>query len=94
MDSTPLFRDPTVKRRGYVSVAFGVAILAVGYYVDSIQGEMDFAFWLILAGCLSFSGGFVLLEPPSTVVRQKTNQKQTIERERENEKTRKPHRKN
>lgn len=71
MDLSPFVFQarPTMKQRGILSALLGVAVLALAYAVDSIQEQMDFSFWLFLCGCISFSGGFILLEPPRSLVR-------------------------
>ena len=47
--------------RSWVSVIVGVLILAIAYGVDKISEGVDFAFWIYLAGLLSFWGGLTSL---------------------------------
>jgi hypothetical protein len=47
--------------RSWVSVVVGLLILAIGYGVDKISEKIDFAFWIYLAGLLSFWGGLTSL---------------------------------
>lgn len=50
--------------RSWVSVIVGLLILAIGYGIDKLSEKIDFAFWIYLAGLLSFWGGLTSI--PST----------------------------
>jgi hypothetical protein len=62
MDGTDLLfgRQSTFHQRCWISVAFGVVMLAVGFFADG-ETDRDFAFWFYLFGLLTFSGGLTLL---------------------------------
>ncbi len=47
----------TFETRRQLSVAFGLAVLAVAWIVDRRQRDGDFAFWLHLFGLMAFWGG-------------------------------------
>lgn len=73
MDLTPaLFgeQDASWDLRKLVSLAFGLAILLVAFWVDvRTRHEKDFAFWLYLFGVLAFWGGLSLLESDSELAK-------------------------
>jgi hypothetical protein len=47
----------TEEMRSWISVVIGLLTLAIAYGVDKLSDEVDFAFWIYLAGLLSFWGG-------------------------------------
>ncbi len=47
----------TGELRSWVSVIVGLLVLAIGYGIDKLSEEIDYAFWIYLAGLLSFWGG-------------------------------------
>jgi hypothetical protein len=67
MDLTPLLfgRDEfTWDERLWVSLVFGLALLAVAFLIDRRTRE-DYAFWLYLFGATAFWGGLSLMGPGS-----------------------------
>lgn len=50
----------TFKQECWISVIFGLVMLAIGFVADG-ETEMDFAFWFYLFGLLAFTGGLTLL---------------------------------
>jgi hypothetical protein len=62
MDGTDLIfgRHWTFHQQCWISVVFGVVMLAAGYFADG-ETERDFAFWFYLFGLLTFTGGLSLL---------------------------------
>jgi hypothetical protein len=64
MDLAEIFfssHELTWELRSWVSVGTGLLILAIAYGVDKLSKEVDFAFWIYLAGLLSFWGGLTSL---------------------------------
>ena len=62
MDGTDLLfgRHWTFHQECWISVAFGIVMLAIGYFADG-ETDRDFAFWFYLFGLLTLSGGLTLL---------------------------------
>ena len=62
MDGTDLLfgKQWTFHQECWISVAFGVVMLAVAYFADG-ETERDFSFWFYLFGLLTFTGGLSLL---------------------------------
>lgn len=50
----------TWKDECHISVIFGLAMLAVAWFLDG-KADLDFAFWFYLFGLLTFCGGLALL---------------------------------
>ncbi|MCX6934546.1 MAG: DUF2157 domain-containing protein [Verrucomicrobia bacterium] len=53
------------EERSFVTMLFGMAILAVAYFTDLRNRGEDFAFWLYLFGLLAFWGGLSSLDSSS-----------------------------
>jgi hypothetical protein len=67
MDLTPLLfgqREFTYSQRLWVSAIFGLAMLAVAYWIDR-RTKDDYAFWLYLFGAAAFWGGLSLMDSGS-----------------------------
>jgi hypothetical protein len=62
MDATALLlgRHWTFHQECWISVAFGVLMLALAYFADG-ETDKDFAFWFYLFGLMAFTGGLTLL---------------------------------
>ncbi|MFP5206404.1 MAG: DUF2157 domain-containing protein [Acidobacteriota bacterium] len=62
MDATALIFGThwTFHQECWISVVFGAAMIAAGYFVDG-RSDRDFAFWFYLFGVLTFSGGLTVL---------------------------------
>jgi hypothetical protein len=62
MDATAFFfgHSWNFHQECWISVGFGVVMLAVGYFADGYR-DADFSFWFYLFGLLCFSGGLSLL---------------------------------
>lgn len=58
MDLTPLLfgQEATVEQKSWVSLIFGLVILAIAYAIDRMKKE-EYAFWSYLFGTLAFWGG-------------------------------------
>lgn len=58
MDIAPLFfkQNLEIVQRGWVSIFFGIAMLAIAYFLD-LKKKGGYAFWSYLFGTLSFWGG-------------------------------------
>lgn len=52
-----IFTKPTFEEVAWVSVIFGLIMLAVFYFIDQLQLKEDFAFWGYIFGMLAFWGG-------------------------------------
>jgi len=57
-----LWQNPTIVQWDWVSVVFGIAMIACSYLVDKVeqknQSSQDYAFWTYLFGVIAFFGGF------------------------------------
>jgi hypothetical protein len=62
MDVTSLLfgKRWTFHQECWISVAFGIGMLAVAYFADG-ETERDFAFWFYLFGLMAFTGGLTLM---------------------------------
>jgi len=72
MDLTPLLFGKiafTYNERLWVSLCFGLAVLAASFLVDRRTTEDDYAFWGYLFGLLAFWGGMSLMESHSELTR-------------------------
>lgn len=58
MDIVPYFlgEDVAWKQKYWISVCFGILLMALGFYLDRRKKE-DYAFWSYLFGVISFFGG-------------------------------------
>jgi hypothetical protein len=59
----------TFETRRKLSVAFGLAVLAVAWIVDTRQRDGDFAFWLHLFGLMAFWGGISMANAGSELAK-------------------------
>jgi hypothetical protein len=61
MDATALLfgRSWTFSEEAHISVAFGLAMMLVAYFLDGDR-DVDLAFWFYLFGLLTFTGGLTL----------------------------------
>lgn len=58
MDVIPLLvgENPTWQQMNWITLFFGLGLLAIGYLIDLYKKKEDYAFWCYLFGVLSFWG--------------------------------------